>query len=157
MEGRTSSVWVERLDIRGYKRLSGDFNFDRRLSIICGVNEAGKSSMQDAIVRALFGFSRGERRRYAGSSELDRCAPWNGNPYALHATVNTSDGRLRLEWDLENHEVTVRNLDSGEDLSAQMLGSGSDVVLGDYLLGLELDDFRQACCLDQGAISAVPA
>ncbi len=149
-------MWVERLEIRGYKRLSGEFDFDRRLSIICGVNEAGKSSMHDAVVRALFGFSRSERRRSGGSSELERCAPWNGNPYALHATVSTNGGRLRLEWDLNDHEVTVRNLDSGEDLSARMVGSGGDVKTGDYLLGLELEDFRQACCLDQGAISAVP-
>lgn len=148
-------MWVEHLDIRGYKRLSGEYDFDQRLSVICGANEAGKSSMHDAVVRALFGFSRTERRRSGGESELDRCRPWNDDPYAIYATVRTDDGRLRLEWDFAEHSVTVRNLDSGEDLSAQMHGSRGDVLLGRHLLGLELDDFRQACCLDQAEISAV--
>ena len=53
------------------------------------------------------------------------------------------------------HEVTVRNLDSGEDLSAQMRGNHGDVLLGQQLLGLGLEDFRQACCIDQAEISAV--
>lgn len=155
MAGRTSFVWVEQLDIRGYKRLQGEYEFDERLSIIHGFNEAGKSSMHDAIVRALFGFSRSERRRYAGESEVDRCQPWNGNSYAINATVSTDDGRLRLEWDFSTHEVAVRNLDSGDDLSAQMRGNHGDVVLGPQLLGLSLEDFRQACCIDQKEISAV--
>lgn len=147
-------MWVEHLDIRGYKRLSGEFDFDRRLSIVCGVNEAGKSTMHDAVVRSLFGFSRSERR--GRDSEQAHCRPWNGNPYAIHATVNVDNGRLRIEWDLDEHEVTVHNLDTGEDLSAQMDGPRGDVLLGPYLMSLELDDFRQACCLDQGEISAVP-
>lgn len=148
-------MWVERLDIRGYKRLSGEYDFDERLSIIFGANEAGKSSMHDAIVRSLFGFSRSERYRYSGESEMDRCEPWNGNSYAIHGTVRTEDGRLQIEWDFTTHEVRVRNLDSGEDLSARMRGNRGDVLLGRELLGLGLDDFRQACCLDQAEISAV--
>ena len=153
---RTSFVWIEHLDIRGYKRLRGEYDFDQRLSIICGANEAGKTSMHDAIVRALFGFSRSERRRSGGESELDRCQPWgDGTTYAIHATVHTEEGRIRIEWDFAEHDVTVRNLDSSEDLSARMSGSHGDVLLGQHLLGLDLADFRQACCVDQAEISAV--
>src|SRR4051794_23361536 len=94
--GRTFSVWIEQLDIRGFKRLQGEYELSRRLTVFHGVNEAGKSSLHEALTRTLCGFSSGERRRYGGESELERCAPWNGNPFAINATVHTQDRRVRI-------------------------------------------------------------
>lgn len=155
MGAETSWMWVERLDIRGFRRLEGVYEFSPHLSVIDGGNEAGKSSMHDAVTRTLFGFSKSERRRRAGDSVQTRCAPWNGNPFAINAVVHRSERRYSIEWDFAEHRVTLRDLVSGEDLSARVGGHGDDVTLGSFLLQLGLDDFRHACCLDQAKIAAV--
>lgn len=149
---------IEKLDIRGFRRLRGKFEFDPHLTIVCGENEAGKSTLREAVVRSLFGFSGRERRRLGGRpSVLETRRPWNGNPYAVHAIVQTSDGRLRIEWDFDDYGAVVRNLDTGQDLTAEIPhGGGGAIHLGQYLLGLELDDFLHTSCIEQGAISAVP-
>lgn len=148
-------MWIERLDIRGFKRLQGVFEFSPRLTVIDGGNEAGKSSMHDAVTRALFGFSKSERRMRGGESVLTRCAPWMGSPFAMNAVVRTNDRSYAIEWDFAEHTVKLRDIERGEDLSAKVLGSRDEVTLGRYLLQLDLDDFRRACCLDQAKITAV--
>ena len=148
-------MWVERLDIRGFKRLQGLFEFSPHLTVIDGGNEAGKSSMHDAVTRTLFGFSKSERRKREGDSVLTRCAPWNRNPFAVNAVVRTNNRSYAIEWDFAEHAVKLRDIDRGEDLSAQVLGARDEVTLGRFLLKLDLDDFRHACCLDQAKITAV--
>lgn len=148
-------MWIERLDIRGFKRLQGTYDFSPHLTVINGGNEAGKSSMHDAIIRTLFGFSKSERRMRGGESVWTRCAPWNGDPFAVNAVVRLSDRSYAIEWDFASHRVRLRDIERGEDLSAQVLGARDEVALGQYLLKLGLDDFRHACCLDQAKITAV--
>jgi DNA repair exonuclease SbcCD ATPase subunit len=155
MDTRTSFVWIEHLDIRGFKRLQGEFDFSPQLTIVAGANEAGKSTMHEALLRTLFGFSRSERRRYEGQSTLTRCQPWNGNPFRINAVVHANGNRFRVEWDFVEHAVTLVDADSGEDRSNEVRAKGDDVTLGDFLLKLGLDDFRQACCLSQAEVAAV--
>src|SRR5215211_1130591 len=149
------SMWDERLDVRGFRRLRGVFEFSPHLTVIDGGNEAGKSSMHDALTRALFGFSKSERRKRAGQSLMTRCAPWDGNSFAINAVVHRADSRYAIEWDFTEHQARLRDLDTGDDLSARIRGRGDDVALGSFLLQLELEDFRHACCLDQAKITAV--
>ena len=148
-------MWIERLDIRGFKRLQGVYEFSPHLTVIDGGNEAGKSSMHDAVTRTLFGFSKGERRKRSGESLLSRCAPWTGNPYAINAIVHANDRNYSIEWDFAEHTVKLRDMERGEDLSAQVLGGRDEITLGHFLLKLDRDDFRHACCLDQAKITAV--
>jgi DNA repair protein SbcC/Rad50 len=149
-------VWIETLDVRGYRRLRGVYRFGRGLNIVVGDNETGKSSLHDALIRTLFGFSRQERRRQAGESEKDRRAPWTGGDFGIVAIVHDSQARtLRVEWDFASHTVRVLDAATGADRSAEVRGRHGDVTLGSWLLGLDLAEFRQVCCLDQAAISAV--
>lgn len=148
-------MWIERLDIRGFKRLQGVYEFSPHLTVIDGGNEAGKSSMHDAVTRTLFGFSKSERRKRSGDSALTLCAPWEDNPFAVNAVVRANDRSYSIEWDFAEHTVKLRDIERGEDLSAQVLGARDEITLGRYLLHLDLDDFRHACCLDQAKITAV--
>lgn len=149
-------MWVEQLDVRGFRRLRGTFTFDKGLTLVVGDNEAGKSTLHEALIRALFGFSRSERTRRGGASVKDARAPWLETEFAINAVLREVRGRsLRVEWDFADHHVTLLDAGTGEDLSQDVRLKREDVRLGPYLIGLTLDDFREVCCLDQAAIDAV--
>lgn len=150
-------MWIEELDIRGFGRLRGRYGFSRGLTLVVGMNEAGKSTLHEVLVRTLFGFSRRERRRQEGQAEKDLYAPWSGGAFGVSAIVQRGDGtRLRIEWDFEGHAVKLLHADTGEDLTGQILSGHGDTTLGRYLLGLDLEEFRHVCCLEQAAVEAVP-
>jgi DNA repair protein SbcC/Rad50 len=147
-------VWIERLSIEGFRGLSGEFEFAEGLTIVVGDNEAGKSSLHESLVRMLFGFSKTERRKSKGISTLERRIPWDGSPYRLHGTVHDQERTYRIEWDFQGH--SVRLLDElGNNVSDDVLRKGDEVALGEFLVGMEIDDFRQVCCIDQEALLAV--
>jgi DNA repair exonuclease SbcCD ATPase subunit len=148
-------MWIESLDIRGFKRLHGKFDLSQELTIVCGRNEAGKSSMHEALLRTLFGFSKSERRKSRGESVLTRCQPWNGDPFSINAVVHSGETQFRVEWDFTTHAVRLIDSRSGSDRSSEVRGKGDDVSLGEFLLGLGLEDFRQACCLSQADVARV--
>lgn len=148
-------MWIERLEIDGFGRLRGAFELASGLNVVVGDNEAGKSTLHDALVRALFGFSDRERR--GSASPWRRSRPWDpSRPYRARALVHGARGRSYwIEWDFEAHAVRLLDAATGEDESARVVGKGKAVQLGEYLLGIDLDNFRGVCCLDQTAIIPV--
>jgi DNA repair exonuclease SbcCD ATPase subunit len=149
-------MWIEQLDVKGFKRLDRRaYRFGRGLTVVWGPNEAGKSSLREAVVRALFGFSRQERTQRAGGSVLNRCAPWRGDDFGVAARVHRNGDVFRIEWDFSTHAVRLLQADTGDDLSQRVRRARNEVELGRYLLKIGLDEFRQVCCLDQAAIAAV--
>lgn len=150
-------MWIEELDVRGFGRLRGRYHFSRGLTLVVGMNEAGKSTLHEALIRALFGFSRRERRRQEGQADKDSFAPWSGGAFGLIALIHGQDGkRLRIEWDFDAHAVKLLDAATGEDLTGQVLARHGDTTLGRHLLGLDLEEFRHVCCLEQAAVGAVP-
>lgn len=147
-------MWIERLDVHGFRGLAGEFEFSPGLNLVVGDNEAGKSTLHEALIRSLFGFDASERRRYRGRSVRDDCQPWDGRPFGLVASVRDAAGRdYRIEWDFAVH--SVRLLDGGADRSGEVRLRNDEVGLGEFLLDVGLDDFRQVCCIDQAALEAV--
>jgi AAA domain len=152
--GTQSSMWIERAQIRGFRAIAGDFAFSPGLNLVVGDNEAGKSTLHDALIRSLYGFTGSERRRHRQRSVRDDCKPWDGRPFELVTMVCDANGHdYRIEWDFDAHRV--RLLDGATDRSPEVQLRGDDVALGEFLIGIGLDDFRQVCCLDQEALEAV--
>lgn len=147
-------MWIEKLEIEGFRRLAGKFEFSPSLTVVVGDNEAGKSSLHEALIRALFGFSKVERRRSRGNSPLERRAPWDGRPYRLACVLRNAEQALRVEWDFAAHSVRLTD-ELAQDISDRVRGKGDEVALGEFLIGVGLDDFRQVCCIDQDALLAV--
>ena len=149
-------MWIERVDIDGFGRLTGAFVFGPGLTLVSGPNEAGKTTLQEALIRTMFGFSASERRRYRGVSDKDYFEPWTQPRYGLVAALREVAGRsLRVEWDFGEHAVMVRDSDTGEDLSDKVRLARADVALGTFLLGLGYEDYCEVCCLDQTTLEAV--
>lgn len=104
---------LERVTVEGFGPLS---NYDavlepKRLNLVIGPNESGKSSFAGAIVATLFGVSTVE------SEELAR--PWSGGPHAATIVFSAGTARYRLRRDFQSQEVRVEQLDGEGD------GSGS--------------------------------
>lgn len=151
---------IRKLDIRGFGRLNTPFVFEPGLNVVVGANESGKSTLHDALLRALFGFTRGERAKYGGRAKKEQRRPWDGLPFGLIVELEAvrwkedeQERRLRAEWDFETYSVRVW-LD-GDEITSQVLAKGNEIRLGEYLLGIGLEEFRQACTLDQERVEAV--
>lgn len=147
-------MWVERIVVGGFRSLRGTYTFAQGLNVVIGPNEAGKSSLHEALVRSFHGFSKQERRRARGLSHCERLAPWDGGAYGLNARVRDGDRFFDVEWDFASHQVQVTD-ERGRDHSDSVLRSGGEIALGAFLLGVDLDDFRQVCCIDQDALLGV--
>jgi DNA repair exonuclease SbcCD ATPase subunit len=151
---------ISSLEVGGFGRLKGPFSFGAGLNIVVGDNETGKSTLHDALIRALFGFSRSERRMTQGRTTKDGRKPWGGGPFGLTVALEEvhwrGDGTgkpVRVEWDFDTH--TVRAWHDGNEVTREVLGKGNKVMLGPALLGLDLNEFCQACTLGQDRIAAV--
>ncbi len=85
---------IHALDIAGFGRLRGRVQFDpSRMTIIVAPNEAGKTTLADAIRAVLYGVSS------------HRYRPWDGGPYGVAADVECAGTPLRIERDLAHGAV----------------------------------------------------
>ena len=85
------------LRIEGFGRLTERaFTFDPGFNVVYGPNEAGKSTLTNAILALLYGFPRGER---------DAWRPWSGARYAATLSYVLSDGRVfEVQRDFERQK-----------------------------------------------------
>lgn len=106
---------LERVTVEGFGPLS---NFDavlepKRLNLLIGPNESGKSSFAGAIVATLFGVSALE------TEELAR--PWSGGKHAATLVFTAGTGRFRLRRDFQTQEVLAQQLDAEGDEAKAVL------------------------------------
>lgn len=104
----------------------------RRLNLVVGPNESGKSSLAAAIVATLFGFSSHEE-------EL-RARPWGGAKHRAAVTVEVGGSRCRVQRDFQSHEVLVDRLKSTGDESESTLFRGTVNPRG---RGPELEQYEE--------------
>jgi DNA repair exonuclease SbcCD ATPase subunit len=147
---------IDELKIRGYRRLHGTFMFASGLTLVSGPNEAGKSTLHDALIRSMFGFSPDERRRRDGSSTSTDCRPWAGGQFGLTLRACDPDDRAVLAvWDFETGAVELQDVNTGESLLCEQPRQRADYEIGTRLAGIERDEFMQVCCLHQQALTTV--
>lgn len=106
---------LERVTVEGFGPLS---NYDavlepKRLNLIIGPNESGKSSFAGAIVATLFGVSTLE------TEELAR--PWSGGTHAAAIVFTAGTGRYRVRRNFQSQEVCVEQLDAEGDEARSVL------------------------------------
>lgn len=106
---------LERVTVEGYGPLS---NFDavlepKRLNLLIGPNESGKSTFAGAVVATLFGVPSLE------SEELAR--PWKGGPHAAAIVFAAGTGRYRVRRNFETQEVKVQQLGPDGDEGQNVL------------------------------------
>ena len=109
----------ERVLVEGFGPLAGfEAVFEpRRLNLIIGPNESGKSSFAAAICATLFGFSSHE--------EEQRARPWSKAPHRATIVLEASGQRYRMRRDFTTHEVHVERLAPKGDVAESTLFQGT--------------------------------
>src|SRR6202022_2860424 len=100
---------LTRIEIEGFGSLQGmDLRFGPTMNLVVGPNEAGKSTLQEAIVTGLYGLQSGDRGRTVLVERADRWRPWQGGSFALALEAELEDGtQLRIERDLDAETVRI--------------------------------------------------
>src|SRR5258705_7367802 len=110
---------LERVNIAGFGPLSRfELVFEpKRLNLLIGPNESGKSTFASAVVATLFGFTTPQGEALA--------RPWAGGPHAAEIVFQAGSGRYRLRRNFETHEVQVDQLAVGSEESQAVLFPGT--------------------------------
>lgn len=122
------------------------------LNIFYGPNEAGKSTLQQAIWALLYGFFSGNRKLAAETALLERYRPWSGTRYAGHLVYRLGAGsafRVVRVFD-EDLSTVVYDADTGRDVTNQFeRGRLGRVQFAHEHFGLSQEVFVNTCFVRQ--------
>jgi DNA repair exonuclease SbcCD ATPase subunit len=152
-------MWVERIEIGGFGRLRNlSIDLQDGLNVVTGLNEAGKSTLHQAIATALFGcFSTTDRRKEQDAERRrERFAPWDGGPYRVSIVTRNAEGvALRIDWDLSGRTSFVaRDAITGQERTSALRGVGDGVLRGD-IHGISRAVFERSLVVRQGELAAI--
>lgn len=114
---------IERVDIHGFGKLQEfDLTFHPHMNLIYGPNEAGKSTLQQAILHLLYGFYHASKARQEEKRWHERFRPWKGERYGGRIIYSLSDGeRFEIVRDFSDPDVPTRIFDAftGREITSQ--------------------------------------
>src|SRR3981081_622311 len=145
---------LSRIEIEGFGTLQGmALRFGPTMNLVVGPNEAGKSTLQEAIVTGLYGLETGDRRS-AIVERTDRWRPWEGGGFGLALEFELDDGsRLRVERDLDVDAGRVLALANGAELNGRVArGAGGGRQVGRQLLGISRDIYTNTACISRSEV-----
>jgi len=143
---------ILQLSIKGFGQLRGEYSLDPgagKLGLLLERNEAGKTTLMEAILAALYGLNKDRRRAKGKLSEWEVYRPWDGGPYGLVLRLQHGAEELTIERDFR--EDSVRVLAAGENISDRFR-SGKHVQVGELLLGISREHFLHSAFIRQGEV-----
>src|SRR5438094_198618 len=146
---------LTRIEIEGFGSLQGmDLRFGPAMNLVVGPNEAGKSTLQEAIVTGLYGLRSGNGARAAIIERADRRRPWQGGNFGLALEFALDDGtQLRVERDLDAETTRVTDVGTGADLTDRFERDASGAIqLGRQLLGVSRDIYTNTACISRSEV-----
>lgn len=109
---------IQSVRLRPFGRfVDASFTLAPGLNVVYGPNEAGKSTLHQALLTAVGGVRRASGRRPEAEELRTRYRPWDGGAWRLGAVVELADG-TRVEL--------IRNLDQSNGSRVTELGTGRD-------------------------------
>jgi len=147
---------IERVRITGFGTLRGEVKFaDNRCNLILAPNEAGKSTLVAAILTALYGFAEEPRSRNRPATRSDAYRPWEDGPYGVEVDFTAAGRSYSLQRDLAAGHVTLRDGQTGKEITEQYRVSEGRYEILERLLQLDRGDFVRSALVRQHEIQAV--
>ena len=148
---------LSRIDLRGFGCLRGfDTELASGLNVFYGMNEAGKSTLQQAVRAMLYGFYVADRARADESAKHERFRPWDGGVYRGALEYEMQDGRrYEVRRDFTTADVPTQLIDlfTGEDVSHQYgRGRHGNIPFARRHLGMSRGVFESCAFISQGEI-----
>lgn len=132
------------------------FIFHPRVNVILGRNEAGKSTLQQAVLALLYGFYDSTRALQREQDAHERYRPWSASEYAGRLKYQLDDGSsLLVHRDFSTSEVRTQLLDAltGEDLSQRYnRGRHGKIDFVEKQLGMPRSVFLASAFVQQGEL-----
>ncbi len=103
----------ERIEMTyGCHEAAFEFHSEPRPVVVAGDNGGGKSTLAEALLRALFGF---HRKSAAERDILELRRPWSGRPMRAAVTIWAAGASHLIERDFETDEVTVHGGEASQE------------------------------------------
>jgi hypothetical protein len=146
-------VRISNISIRGFAGLAGlELSWPAgRMLLVLDDNEAGKSSLCEAILAGLYGLTRSPGA-VPGAKLRDLRRPRNGGPYGLSMEVESEGARWRIDRDFEAGSLSVTDLDKQQDRTAEFVRSRSRDTVGEQVAGLTESLFRSTAYVAQNVL-----
>ena len=114
------------------------------MNIICGANEAGKTTTKDFIVGMLYGME--EPSDTTGFAGYEKRKPINGEAYAGSMEVKTEQGEFLVERNFlrAQKSLAVKDLDTGREITPQ----NPDTLVG-TLIQTDKSTYMNTLCVGQ--------
>jgi DNA repair exonuclease SbcCD ATPase subunit len=150
-------VRLSRIELPGFGCLSGfSAELGPGFNLFYGDNEAGKSTLQQAICAMLYGFYESDRALKDETARRERFRPWAGGVYRGVLAYELDDGRtFEVRRDFSTPDVITQLLDPalGADVSPQFgRGRHGNVPFARHHLGMSRGVFESCAFISQGEI-----
>ncbi|MBU2009128.1 MAG: AAA family ATPase [Chloroflexi bacterium] len=149
---------IRRLEIAGFGKLCDlDLGLAPAVNLFFGENEAGKSTLQEAVLTLLYGFYQGDRATKAENERREIYRPWHAARYGGTLEYCLDDGTcFRIERDFGTDDVPTKviNLATGQNVTSEFgVGRHGNVPVARQQLGMSHPVFRSSAFISQGAIA----
>jgi DNA repair exonuclease SbcCD ATPase subunit len=155
---------LRRIDLPGFGCLAGfRAEFAPGVNVFFGDNEAGKSTLQQAVCALLYGFFDGDRARPDETARHERFRPWPdgraATPYRGSLEYELEDGRaFEVRRDFSSGDVPTQLIDlvTGADVASQYgQGRHGNVPFARKQVGMSRAVFQSCAFIGQGEVMEV--
>jgi DNA repair exonuclease SbcCD ATPase subunit len=144
---------LTRVKIAGFGTLrDAEMSFGPAMNLVVGPNEAGKSTLQEAILTGLYGLGSDRDYRTGVGQRPDRWRPWQNGAFGLTLEFELEDGsRLSLQRDLDAQTLRVIDSETGDDVTNRFAQGNGDTV-GRQLLGISREIYSSTACISRSEV-----
>ncbi len=145
---------IESVQINGFGCINGEYEFSKGLNLIVAGNEAGKTTLADALVAIIYGVKNIGRSGNGSSKPFKRYAPLGSESFSASAVVKTESGRRLNIWrDFALDKLRVLELSSGKDITLDFNLPPNGDSLGENLTGLSVNQYKKLATLSQDELN----
>ncbi len=152
---------LQKANIHGFGKLSDlSLVFHPRLNLFFGPNEAGKSTLQQALLHLLYGFYQADKARKKETDLLERFRPWGNSRYGGQVWYQLRDGRqFQVDRDFSDSDIPTHIFDAltGQELTSQFprRRHGNIAFLRQHI-GMDKDLFEATAFVRQAEVKNIP-